>query len=284
MRKSILLIFSLFLAASSCSCANNAKSDNSTPMNNTDNCIKVEIKTTEGDIEIALFNETPHHRDNFVKLVNSGYYNGVLFHRVIKDFMIQTGDGSSKNAGPNAVLGSNDAGYKLDAEIVYPQYYHKYGAVAAAREGDDVNPERKSSGSQFYIVTGQVYTQPQLDNLEQNMQQRMLKTVFMKLVSAHKAEITNYQVNGDSSALEALRQKLIDQTEAEVTKHPFAFTAEQKKAYTTVGGAPHLDGQYTVFGVVTKGMDVVNKIQNVATGEADRPIKDVRVISMKVLK
>ncbi len=204
---------------------------------------KVVFETTLGNIVVKLYNETPKHRDNFLKVVNDSVYNGVLFHRVIKDFMIQTGDPSSKTAEAGQQLGSGDLGYTVEAEFVYPQYFHKKGALAAARTGDAVNPERRSSASQFYIVAA-----------------------------------------GDSLGLEELQNELIALTEAEYAKNPLKFTPAQVEAYTTVGGTPHLDGQYTVFGEVVEGMDVVEKIQQAATDPADRPVDDIKIISAKVVE
>ena len=163
MKKSYLILLLVVVAAISCSMTSQsenesqAKNDKKTMTENT----RVLIKTSLGDITVELYNETPKHRDNFVKLVNEGYYDGVLFHRVIKDFMVQTGDGNSKTATKTQMLGDGDPGYTIEAEFVYPKYFHKYGALAAARTGDQVNPERRSSGSQFYIVTGQKYPESQ---------------------------------------------------------------------------------------------------------------------------
>ena len=236
-----------------------------------------------GNIVIALYNETPKHRENFLKLVNEHYYDSVLFHRVIKDFMIQTGDGTSKHAGPNVMLGSGDMGYTIPAEFVYPKYFHKRGALAAARTADQVNPERASSGSQFYIVTGKVYDEATLTQFQSRMADGKKSDIFRKLVQANREKILAMQSQKDEAGLEALQNELIAQTEAEYAANPASFTPEQIKAYTTIGGTPHLDGQYTVFGEVLEGMDVVDKIQNVETGQADRPKEDIRIISMRVL-
>ena len=247
-------------------------------------CTKVLLETSLGNIEIVLYNETPKHRDNFIKLVKEGFYDGVLFHRVIKDFMVQTGDPDSKTAAADDLLGSGDPGYQIDAEFVYPQLYHKYGAVAAAREGDQTNPERKSSGSQFYIVTGRRFSTGQLDMLEQRLGEQAKGEIFQTLAQSHMQEITAYQAAGDSTALMNLQNELISQTEALYAKNPVKFTDSQKHDYSTVGGTPHLDGQYTVFGEVISGMDVVEKIQNVATGPYDRPTVDVKVIRATIIE
>mgnify|MGYP002673473431 FL=1 len=226
---------------------------------------KVVFETTLGNIVVKLYNETPKHRDNFLKVVNDSVYNGVLFHRVIKDFMIQTGDPSSKTAEAGQQLGSGDLGYTVEAEFVYPQYFHKKGALAAARTGDAVNPERRSSASQFYIVTGKLYSPQQVEMMEQRMGDQKKEDIFSGLVRERVDSIRNMQAAGDSLGLEELQNELIALTEAEYAKNPLKFTPAQVEAYTTVGGTPHLDGQYTVFGEVVEGMDVVDKIQQAAT-------------------
>lgn len=242
----------------------------------------VDIKTTLGDIKVKLYDDTPVHRDNFLKLVKEGYYDGVLFHRVIKDFMVQTGDPDSKTADSTTMLGSGDPSYTLEAEIKYPAHYHKYGALAAARTGDQVNPERRSSGSQFYIVTGEKQSARTLDMMEQRANHDRKQQYFNQLAKSHMDEIRAYQKAGDRENLEQLRKSLAEQTEAAVPDQP--MPEEIRNAYLNQGGTPHLDGQYTVFGEVIEGMDVVEKIQNVPTGRADRPKEDVRVISMTVEK
>lgn len=192
----------------------------------------VKITTEFGDITLRLYNETPEHRDNFVKLVSEGFYDGTLFHRVINAFMIQGGDPNSKNAQPGQPLGTGGPDYTIQAEIV-PGLFHKKGALAAARMGDQANPERRSSGSQFYIVHGRVWTPEELDRMEQQRGQ--------------------------------------------------AFSPEQRQAYTTIGGTPHLDAGYTVFGEVVEGLDVVDKIAAVQTAPGDRPVKDV-AMKIELLK
>lgn len=243
----------------------------------------VEFKTTEGNITVRLYGDTPKHQANFLKLVKDGYYKDVLFHRVIKDFMIQTGDPDSRTAKDGQMLGSGGPGYQIDAEIVYPTHFHKRGALAAARTGDQVNPERKSSGSQFYIVTGQVVPAAQIDQLAQQGLMQEKQAEFMRLANEHMDEIRKMQAAGDQAGLNALQQKLIDQTEAKFKDKASALPDEMVKAYTTVGGAPHLDGQYTVFGEVVSGMDVVDKIEKAETDGNDRPKQNIRIISAKVV-
>ncbi len=240
----------------------------------------LDIATTAGNIKIRLYDDTPLHRDNFLKLAKEGYYDGVLFHRVINDFMVQTGDPDSKEAPQGTMLGSGGPGYQIPAEIVYPKHYHKYGALAAARSGDEVNPERMSSGSQFYIVTGKKYLPQQLSRMEEMSVQQQLQSYFMKLQRENMDSIRQLRLAKDSVGLENLRQELIRQTEENVK--PVTMTEEQVRDYTTVGGTPHLDGQYTVFGEVLEGMDVVEKIQKAETDGRDRPLEDIRIISIKV--
>lgn len=244
----------------------------------------VEIKTSVGDITIRLYGETPKHRDNFLKLVNDGFYNDVLFHRVINKFMIQTGDPESKGAPAGKMLGAGGPGYDIDAEIIYPQFFHKRGALAAARQGDEVNPDRRSSGSQFYIVTGKVYNEGQLGQMEKQLQMQQMQTIFNDLASQHRDSIMAMRRNRDQAGLQALQDELVKKTEAEAAKNPVKFTDAQREAYTTVGGTPHLDGTYTVFGEVVEGMDVVAKIETTATAAQDRPKEDIKIISMKVIK
>lgn len=242
----------------------------------------LQIETTAGPIKIRLYDDTPLHRDNFLKLAKEGYYDGVLFHRVIKDFMVQTGDPDSKNAQPGAMLGAGSPDYTIPAEFVYPKHYHKFGALAAARTGDDMNPERRSSGSQFYIVTGKKYLPAQLSRMEEMSVQKQLQSYFMNLQRQKMDTIRALRLAKDSVGLENLRQELIRETEANVK--PVTMTEQQVRDYTTIGGTPHLDGQYTVFGEVLEGMDTVDKIQNAETDGHDRPLEDIKIVSVKVIE
>ena len=199
----------------------------------------VVIETTMGTIEVKLYNQTPQHRDNFLSLVEEGAYDSLLFHRVIKDFMIQGGDPESRNAVKGQLLGDGGRPYTLPAEFrLEDGIFHRRGVLAAAREGDDVNPEQRSSAMQFYIVWGRVFDDERLDYVQQRMD-----------------EITGGKVK---------------------------YTEEMRNAYKTVGGTPHLDGLYTVFGEVVSGLDVVDAIQQVATDENDRPVEDVRILKAYV--
>ena len=237
---------------------------------------KVKIHTNEGDIVVKLYDETPKHRDNFIKLVKDGFYDGTLFHRAIKDFMIQGGDPDSVGAPAGKMLGTGGPGYNIPAEIVYPQLFHKRGALSAARLGDDMNPERESSGSQFYIVWGQKYNSGQIKQMEKQMQMQQEQAVFDRLVAEHRSEIMEMRRNRNRAGLQELQDRLNAETYAICKEMPkSSLTAEQVEAYTAVGGTPHLDGQYTVFGEVVEGLDVVERIQSCKTSRGDRPQDDV---------
>ncbi len=194
----------------------------------------VQIDTDMGKIKVKLYNDTPLHRDNFVKNVNEHLYDGLLFHRVIRQFMIQAGDIHSKNAAADVHLGDGDPDYRIPAEILYPKHFHKAGALCAARTADEVNPDRESSASQFYIVTGKFFTEMELDKME--------------------------------------KEKGIK------------FSTEEREAYMFKGGRPDLDRLYTVFGEVVDGMKVVDKIQMVETNSDDRPLKNVKIKTMKIVE
>ncbi|HBC29249.1 MAG TPA: peptidylprolyl isomerase [Prevotellaceae bacterium] len=245
---------------------------------------KVKIHTSEGDIVVRLYDETPLHRDNFIKLAGEGYYDGTLFHRVIRDFMIQGGDPESKGAPAGKPLGTGGPGYNIPAEIVYPKLFHKRGALSAARQSDQVNPERASSGSQFYIVWGKVYTTQELKQMERQMAMQQEQQVFNKLVEEHRAEVMSLRKSRDQAGLLDLQNQLVAETKATCAQmgKP-SFTPEQTEAYTTVGGTPFLDGQYTVFGEVAEGLDVVDKIQQAETRTGDRPEADVSM-TMEVME
>lgn len=256
----------------SCSARPNKENENS----------KLLVETNMGDIKILLYDDTPLHRDNIIKLAKKGFYDDVLFHRVIKDFMIQVGDPDSKKATPGQRLGSGSPGYTIPAEIVYPAHFHKRGAVAAARRGDDINPKRESSGSQFYIVTGQRFNDEALEVTELGILRRKHQAIFDELLKKYEDDLLLLQ--SDTIALKTLQDSIVAQTERRVDTVSYRFTPEQSRAYKELGGTPHLDRDYTVFGEVIEGMDVVDKIQSVETGEFDRPVEDVRVKKITVYK
>lgn len=239
---------------------------------------KVKISTSLGDIVVRLYDETPAHRDNFLKLVKEGFYDGTLFHRVIKDFMIQGGDPDSKGAPKGKQLGCGDVGYTIPAEF-NPALFHKRGALSAARQGDQVNPERRSSGCQFYIVWGKTYSKGQMDQLAHQAQMQALQSVFNSLAMEHRDDIIKMRKNRDQAGLSALQDQLEAEANAIVIEKGLGrMSDEMKEAYANVGGTPFLDGQYTVFGEVEEGLEVVGKIQEVATDGNDRPLAD---LSMK---
>lgn len=224
MRKLLLIIFSIIIF-----CTINIPAQ----IKSLDTRTKVQIQTDSGTIILVLYEETSLHKGNFLKLVTDNYYNGQFFHRLIKGFMIQGGDPNSKDSSKFVLLGEGDPGYTIPAEIL-PKYFHKKGVLAAAREGNNVNPSKASSGSQFYIVQGNVFTQSELD----------------ELVSQHRH---------------------------------LTFTEEERTAYMTVGGSPHLDGQYTIFGEITNGFDVLDKLMTVPTDQRDRPLTNL-IYTINILK
>lgn len=199
---------------------------------NTNKRKKVEIQTKYGTMVVELYNETPKHRDNFIKLAKEKFYDDLIFHRVIRNFMIQGGDPNSRNAAPNIQLGNGGPGYQIDAEIL-PKFIHKKGALSAARLGDQINPQKQSSGSQFYVVQGTIVSRQELMNFQQ-------------------------------------RSRL-------------NYTEEQIKTYTTTGGTPHLDGAYTVFGEVIKGLEVIDKIAAQPTVPGDRPVENI-VMKVRIIE
>ena len=278
--KKTTILFTLILCCIT-ACIGNQKKNNN--MAN-DNATLVKIETTMGDITVKLYDETPKHKENFIKLVKEGVYDSTLFHRVIKNFMIQAGDPTSKTASATDTLGSGDVGYTIPAEF-NPKFFHKRGVLAAARQGDDVNPNKESSGCQFYIVTGRKFSEAQMINMENQMNEARLDTVFQALARKHMKEIYKMRKANDMEGLMELQDSLENQARKEVAKEPaLKFTPEQIKAYTTVGGAPHLDGSYTVFGEVVDGMNVVAEIETAKTNRQDRPTQDIRILKATVVE
>lgn len=278
--KKTTILFTLILCCIT-ACTGNQKKNNN--MAN-DNATLVKIETTMGDITVKLYDETPKHKENFIKLVKEGVYDSTLFHRVIKNFMIQAGDPTSKTASATDTLGSGDVGYTIPAEF-NPKFFHKRGVLAAARQGDDVNPNKESSGCQFYIVTGRKFSEAQMINMENQMNEARLDTVFQALARKHMKEIYKMRKANDMEGLMELQDSLENQARKEVAKEPaMKFTPEQIKAYTTVGGAPHLDGNYTVFGEVVDGMNVVAEIETAKTNRQDRPTQDIRILKATVVE
>lgn len=246
----------------------------------------VVMDTTLGEIKLKLYNETPKHRDNFIKLAKEGQYEGLLFHRVIKDFMIQGGDVTSKDAPMNKQLGAGDLGYTVPAEFKYPTYFHKKGALCAARTGDEVNPERASSASQFYIVTGKKYSESELNQMEKQLDIRLKQEIFNRLQTENRTKIMELYRSGNKEELAILRDTLIGKTEleAEKRKGEAKIPAEIRETYKTIGGVPFLDNQYTVYGEVIEGIEVVDAIQQVKTNKQDRPTENVIIKSVKIME
>ncbi|MGK7392918.1 MAG: peptidylprolyl isomerase [Candidatus Cyclobacteriaceae bacterium M3_2C_046] len=244
----------------------------------------ITLKTTEGDIKMILFDQTPKHKENFLKLARDGFYDGVLFHRVIEDFMIQTGDPDSKEAEPGTSLGNGGPGYNIPAEF-NQDLFHQKGAVAAARQGDNMNPDKESSGSQFYIVHGKKFGEEEL-----LIDQDMLYYYFRQYLEEEGQEELREKVMGlqQSQKFDQIQQLIMSYKGAMEKKYDIKlqknYPEERLKAYTTVGGAPHLDDAYTVFGKVVEGLDVVDQIATTETGAADRPKEDIRILEVEVDK
>ena len=238
---------------------------------------RVKINTPYGPILLELYNETPLHRDNFLALADSGFYDSLLFHRVINQFMIQGGDPLSRNAAPNKKLGAGGPGYTLSAEFT-PSAFHKRGALAAARKSDRQNPQKASSGSQFYIVQGMVFTP---EKLMQVQKQRKMKAVQdalrARFSDPENSEERNALLHAQQSGDQALYDSLFAeaQTHISLDSSRFVFSQKQIEAYTTIGGTPQLDGDYTVFGEVLEGMDIIDSIAQVAVNRHNRPMEDV---------
>lgn len=245
---------------------------------------EVLIETSMGDIKVKLYNETPKHRDNFIRLAKEGVYDQILFHRVIRDFMVQAGDPGLKPQGQSLVVDTNTYKYTIPAEIVYPRYFHKRGALAAARMGDDVNPNRESSGTQFYIVTGREFSISSLMELYSAIYQQKVEENFEELSRQHMKELYLLRKRGQREQYEELKDSILKTAEESVAQNPPpVFTDRQKRAYTTVGGAPHLDGAYTVFGEVVSGIHVAEAISKVRTTK-ERPLQEVVIKKVTVLE
>jgi peptidyl-prolyl cis-trans isomerase B (cyclophilin B) len=238
----------------------------------------ITIKTKYGDMVAILYDETPKHKANFIKLAKEHYFDSLLFHRGMEGFMIQGGDPDSKNATPGQHLGTGGPTYTIDAEF-NPKFFHEKGAFSAARMSDAQNPSKASSGSQFYIVQGKKWTEDELkfDQMKFNM---AMQQYFQNPVNkpAYDSLFATYQ-SGDVNRYDSLLKKLRPRVEKETgIKTEKDVSPEVVKIYSTVGGAPHLDGQYTVFGKVIKGLEVIDKIAAQPKDESDRPIEDIRMM------
>jgi peptidyl-prolyl cis-trans isomerase B (cyclophilin B) len=305
------LMISISLMSNSCSEANANGQDNEassdlaistdeisteTSLTATPKGVKVKMKTNFGEVMLLLYDDTPIHRDNFIKLVTSKFYDELLFHRIIKDFMIQGGDPDSKGASAAKQLGNGGPGYTLKAEIMPTKFIHKKGALSAARLGDQMNPAKESSGSQFYIVTGKITPRASLEQqlVQVNTQGEnacidgYLKTPegapymakiqeYQKMYQQDNSKMTEAQ-NGINALLNEFKPKALKGFV------PFKYSEEQIKIYETIGGTPFLDGGYTVFGEVLEGLDIVEKMGTVLTNPGDRPKEDVKILTMELVK
>ena len=268
MKKLLMFLFigTLFLQVSCADSHNKSKKET-----------LVKIETDYGDMVVKLYNQTPVHRDNFIKLAKEGFYDGLLFHRVIKNFMIQGGDPDSKNAQPGQRLGGSDPGYTLPAEID-SSLFHKKGVLAAARKGGPSNPEKRSSGSQFYIVQGTIYSEGALDTLEIKMDTRRKQEVMQKYFASAQNELNQLRQSGKQDEFNIRIAEIREKANEEISKlPPIKISSERRKAYTTIGGYPSLDNEYTIFGEVVEGLDVLDKIASVETDKYNRPVKDIKM-------
>jgi cyclophilin family peptidyl-prolyl cis-trans isomerase len=242
----------------------------------------VAIHTPYGVIRVKLYDNTPLHHDNFLKLAEAGFFDSTLFHRVIPGFMIQGGDPSSKHAREGQLLGDGDTNYRLPAEF-RDEYMHKRGALAAARESDDVNPKKESSACQFYIVQGRKFTDAGLDSAEQKRERYTRSFILLDLLKKSKDSLALKEFEGYMSKRDIPNiYRMLGANHVAIDDEygkskPWKLTPQQREVYKTIGGAPHLDGAYTIFGEVISGMDVVDKIAAVKRDTKDRPLKDLRM-------
>jgi peptidylprolyl isomerase len=264
-----VILFNILLLLISCNA----------PGGNNEN-VTVSIKTTLGEIKIKLYDGTPLHRDNFIKLVNSGFYDGISFHRIIKDFMIQAGDPVTKSS-PSSANQDTLKNYTIPAEF-NNLYFHKKGAVAAARQGNDVNPEMRSSGTQFYIVQGVKFSDDELNIAEQKIAGNLKQALFNKLI---KETTDSVRLSGKAlSAGEIQEIASVKMFQYITSNKDYKLSEEQRSAYKNIGGTPRLDGAYTVFGEVIEGLEIVDKIAAVPTDSNDKPVTDVKIIKAKIIK
>jgi len=245
----------------------------------------VEIQTNFGNMRFMLYNDTPKHRNAFLKLTSEGYYDGTLFYRVIQDFLIQGGSKSSRNAAPGKRIGYGSPDHTVDDEII-PGHIHKKGALCAPRQPDEINPFKQSDISQFYIVKGQVFDEGQLDTMEmavnRPIRNRIVKEVYTPEI---KAKLKQLRAEKKVAEFREIADKVKSDIEAKMKLDPrtLEFTDKQRKAYTTVGGYPDLDGKYTIFGECISGFEVIDKIAALKTDANNRPLTDVK-ITVKIIQ
>ncbi|MDO4756653.1 MAG: peptidylprolyl isomerase [Parabacteroides sp.] len=243
--------------------------------------VYVTIRTTMGDVTVVLYDDTPLHRDNFIKLCQSGEYEGMLFHRIIKDFVVQGGDPASKAHEPGVLYGDGDGGYTVPAEIL-PHYFNKRGALIDAKESDDVNLERASAGTQFCFVQGRKWTDEELNEKEARINEIRRNWYFYKFQDRLKKQDPSLAADSMTTELDNRAFIMLEDTLDKLGY--YTIPAEHRKYYKTVGGIPHLDGSVTIFGEVVEGFDIVEKMTLVKTDKHDRPLKDVMIKSTKVFQ
>lgn len=275
--RSIILLPILLMLAAACSDSGPEQAEQ--PAKSLEgNDYLVTITTDLGVMKAILYDETPKHKENFIKLAREGFFNGLIFHRVINGFMIQGGDPDSRNAEPGTQLGAGGPGYKIPAEFV-PEYFHVKGALSAARQADQINPEKASSGSQFYIVQGQVSPRAKLEGINEGKVGMAYQTLMRTMPESELAKEYQKVAEQNPNDSKAIRDKVFSSLDrlTQVTGITFSMSKDRIDAYSTVGGTPFLDDQYTVFGRVISGLEVIDKIASVKTAPGDRPLEDVKM-------
>ena len=269
MKKSFVFLLSLLLLAA---CGEKGEGET-----------EVLIETSVGNIKVKLFNDTPLHRDNFIKLAREGVYDGVMWHRIVPDLMIQTGDPTLRPWHQAVTADTAALNYTVPQEIRFPKYIHRPGMLAAARQPDDRNPRKASSSTQWYIVTGEKYTATSLSEFYQTLCTEAVNARWRKLQDEHADRLARLEKTNEQ-AYDDLQDSILVAAENEVAANPpRRFNDVQKRVYTTEGGCPHLDGEYTIFGQVTEGMPVVEKIAKTPTDELERPLREVYIKKVTVL-
>ena len=243
--------------------------------------VYVKIATNMGDVTVVLYDDTPLHRDNFIKLCQSNAQDGVLFHRIIKDFVVQGGDPESKAHKPGVLYGDGDGGYTVPAEI-RPNHFNKRGALIDAKESDQVNPQRASAGTQFCFIQGRLWKDEELDGIEERINNTRRNWLYYKFRSQLKKQ--NPELAADDKKDELHLQATLMAQDTLVTMQAMKIPAEHREVYKKIGGSPHLDGSVTIFGEVVEGLDIVEKMSLVETDDNDRPLKDVIVLSTEVFQ
>ena len=242
----------------------------------------VVISTSYGVIKLMLYEDTPIHRHNFIKLAKTGFYDSLLFHRIISGFMIQGGDPDSRRASSSEILGNGDIGYKLPQEILN-NHFHKKGCLAAARQPDDVNQDRASSACQFYIVQGKKYSELDIVTVESRLANQLKQSITLRYLgrpenAALKTRFLAHQQARNKDSLDAIIKVIQPFIEGDLkTQKPHVFSAEEKHVYANFGGSPHLDGGYTIFGEVVEGIEIIDKLAEVEVNGNNRPLMDIRM-------